>query len=700
MSFINSSRGGSLGFLPARSTGFKDRGTALWQRDFIGMVDVRKRVTWPEGGVGEFEFHIDTVGDLNGADMWSVSQNPKEGAPRPIPMWRFSTPCVTIAPEEDDGDPPNCTVPGNQMFYLPWHHKDANNPFPFPDHSVAERQYAPISCNPKREIEAWSHVPAGVIGISLALGDEDELSNVFLPTDQRLIAGSGGSKFASTKVCDCEGWEISTLCNGVPEGTDRTAPLNTLTRVIPHPLQQIGPCAIQGPFLSLQLVKDACAAQLSAGCMSFQRNMGRDFTAGMMSHQDFGGPFDPGHRANDKHKIWQDPDGNKGNALHFSIDALWFLDEIHDAPMKFDSDYVPSELGDNPIQVTLDYDRDSKHIFCGDEKDGIWRWSAWLNEDYSEPPSSDDPRRGPERWPFPPFSWFFDRAGGAPGGSGGAFTPSWLYGDGGNPFPAQPPMAIQQDGAGTPLFTFFDPEDLVRKTERGHERAGTERLGRTRTVEAKIVSDKDATQRGILISHMEKSFPCVLARPQFVHKDAVDFRNWKSGKHKALMQDSKYSTPVTARLEAIGLQVGTDAPGWTYTKEPGEFRGRYNVPSAAGGFVLLSPDVGLEDHAFGSYSSADDNAEASLIIAPDSSFLKFGTPDPTNPALISSGFGLDYSSSFLRFRRWDGSAWSDTMSMDSTGVTFDKALILADAGALTIASGVVTVTGSYHSIKN
>jgi len=654
--FLSNSRDIQTGFFALQSPNFSQRGFSLSFREMIGAARVDDRLTWErDEDFGRLVYDRDSVGDIHGGQLWEIGSGSEDHPPREIPMWRFATPVVMSQPPEEV-DEPDCDNRNHRLTFSPWKEAADDYPYPLPDERLEGFDVKIPSADPAGGGDPiWPHIPAGVVGISLTTNEEEAQQNLFLPTDPRLIANTAGDPSANTLVCDCEGFEISTPLNGRPGGTIRIANLNTGFKVIPSPLA--GNCGLRGPFLALQADADPCL-DTSAGAISFQNARGRNYTAGMFGwggRQTWNPPFHPGHDTDDMHKIAVDPDGNRINVLHMWIDANWYANKKKDGPLDFRKDDFPqTKRGDTAWEVDLLFDTGTEQEdHCGEKKFGKWRWVAWSNEDSSTSGGDTGIQPGPPL-------------------NGGGHSHGDEFGVGGRDR-LEPPG--QGGGAGLDDDRHWP-----------------------------MIGDDDAGRREHLIAYVEKGFPGLLARPQFFASGRPDFRTKIIGKSKQQVDQLRRETPLTARLESIGQQSASE---WSYAKDPGSLLGRYPSGSASGGFVLTSSDVGVEDHVLGTYDSTDDNAEASLVIAPDSSFVKFGTPDPTNEAMISSGFGIDYASvsSTMRVRRWSGSAWSSHLSLDSTGTTADdtlrcsKALVLEDGGVLQIMSGEVTVTASYHSLK-
>ncbi len=651
--FINDSRTTSLGYLPLQSPHFAQgfgRDMSLSFREHVGAVRVETRRTWPEG-FGDYQYDIDSVGDIHGGQLWQRNPNPAGGATaREIPMWRFATPSIM---QTSENDVPHCAEADQGLFYRPWRDVQPDNPFLNPDDRLEEFQYKNPSCDPAQQVKVWNNQPAGVVGISLTTNDEEQQQNLFLPTDPRLIANTIGDPTFSTQVCDTEGWEISTPINGVPAGAQRIAALNTAFRVIPDPIG--GNCGLVGKFLALQGPTDNCH-RTSAGAFAFQQGQGRVYTAGMWSSDRWNGPLHPGApRGADMHHLGDDVDGNSINSLHLWTEANFFRDDQFDGPLHFEGSYPGSKRGDTAFEVELVYDGALRQVdHCGRERFGKWRWIAWVNEDSSTGSGSTGIQEGPPL-------------------NGGGHSHGDEFGVGGGRERLDPPGP----GGGAGIDDQRWP----------------------------YIGDDDAQEREHLISYVEKGFPGLLARPQFFASGTPDFRTKIRGKSKQQVDKLRSSTPLTGRLEAIGLQDGAE---WLYKKTPGAMTGRYPSGVADGGFVLQSPDVGLEDFALGTYDSTADHSTTSFLIAPDFSRLALGTPDPTNAEIMSAGFALDYESTTpsLRLRHWSGSAWTSYLTASAaSGLEADanlsakKALVLADGGALTISGGAVTVTASYHSLK-
>lgn len=133
----------------------------------------------------------------------------------------------------------------------------------------------------------------------------------------------------------------------------------------------------------------------------------------------------------------------------------------------------------------------------------------------------------------------------------------------------------------------------------------------------------------------EVSIPAILMRPQLAQQGVIDYRNWNLPTDRALRTLDKYS-PITARIESYGRQTGNQ---WNYTNRP--ISAKYLGGTAPGGFVILPPEVGMEDRtAPTAFVPADRTISTSYFMAGPGARIGTGVPSVATGA-IDTGWSIN-----------------------------------------------------------
>lgn len=513
--------------------------------------------------------------------------------------------------------------------------------------------------------------PKGWPGVVVPGSDLGTYQDLFLPGGGALVAPHwGGRGELGTLVYDVK--------NGDEIDKDRKANLQTLTRVYRRPNTCAGPLFgdVSGYSLAWQLglARDGWGGR---GTVADAPNLSGPSPGGIMTSTVQGSPqqlaavsarlssfLEVGH-AGDKHRLGTNEDGEHMNAAHLAgKTTFFFLDSTRDAPLEFsDAPYPKTKpLAGVEVPVYLSYDQASKHGFLCGEKDGLHRW--WTRSAIVPPPPPPPPPGDGPGYPGgggPTWGWPTGPGKGSSGGGGGVLGGGSKDGEG-DPFGPQTPYdPLNPDGPQPWTLDPYDPHNpanpfdpqnpyrppLVETIEQDPARGGVVLVqSQGGVVVESTPMDRDAygawvQQRaqqlttpqggegddarhreaclGYAQSVNELSVPALLARPQSAHPGNKDYRNatsWGGTDAARLVNE----TPVAGRLEAVGLQSST---GWgPFTKTPG--RGRYCGGTVDGGFMLLPPEVGVEQI----YDGTVPETRSRTVIAACYSAVAYGCIDP------------------------------------------------------------------------
>lgn len=275
---------------------------------------------------------------------------------------------------------------------------------------------------------------------------------------------------------------------------------------------------------------------------------GTNRTIGLASQHE-SGPLDTGGET-DQHHIGADADAHQINALHLSTNALFRRSDEEDAPLAFEF-WQRSIPGPHPIPVHLGLDANASHPFVCGSKKGLWKWFAESHIYTCEPPKFGDNPKG--------------------GDGGGKHIP-----------PERIPPIEDPSGEGK-IPPIKDPKFPPIETPTG----STWR----KYIQGKFIQSTTLGEGAHLFSAMttELAIPALLGRPQIINSGARDLRNMMFI-DETTRREIDRTSPITYRLEAFGKQANMD---WVYSQKPA--LQKYPGGTVQGGFVLLPPEIGMED---------------------------------------------------------------------------------------------------------
>lgn len=171
---------------------------------------------------------------------------------------------------------------------------------------------------------------------------------------------------------------------------------------------------------------------------------------------------------------------------------------------------------------------------------------------------------------------------------------------------------------------------------------------------------------------MEMAVPAWLARPEPVSGAAQALKNDLDPGMYHVHRTVDAFTPLTGRVEAWGAQgkrTGsswlTSSFSWAYTHRPDRYR--YEGGTASGGFLVLPPEVGMEDvdSDFLPPSSGINVSTTMLAVGPGALFAA-GTPDLENGGM-ATGYTWRDDSGTLRFASSASSVLTDRVAITAEG---------------------------------
>lgn len=381
------------------------------------------------GEVGHWVYDPDSVGDILGGQLW-------EAETRDIPLWRFATPVVADTPipligggtEQEEGICPILTAP--DMVIRPIYDKTYA-----PDMRV---KTLPLNLPTFDGAQLWPKFPLGGIGISLTANREQEQEDLYFPVDPNLYAvNRAGDPDIGTRVYDLKPfhradenrwarlqsfwrvikWPETIDLPAPPPDTGTTPPcwefpedLSALAwSLMPSWCDNVGwGLVVDQPPLG-QGVAHGPGLGVGPGTVGGPRSLAAQspFVIGMTSKFEHG-PFDVGN-VNEMHTLGKDADNNPINSLHITTNALYRMDDTHDAPLQFDPAAWEDPF-DAPylVPVFLRVDPNEPHGWiCGTARPGMWKWVSKCVL-YTQATSSDTgagagsaPATGPDAPPAP-----------------------------------------------------------------------------------------------------------------------------------------------------------------------------------------------------------------------------------------------------------------------------------------------------------
>lgn len=475
--------------------------------------------------------------------------------------------------------------------------------------------------------------PGGFRGIVKTTTREDQQEEIFLPTDNILVAVNVGQ--------DTDYGTIVVDTNDQNEiDPDRAARLQSAFRVIKYP-EGMDTCAI-GFQLGPSGQKDTKGYFVDRRAGQFDGQavvLDGQIAIAKGSYLD-GGPFDCG-TGKCKHKVAEDDDGNPVSMLHISTQALFRKNDIEDGPLKFENTLPPPNLDlSQRIDCHLSWDEDKQ------------RWYWWTTS------------------PMTPV-WVPN-------------TPSWPTGTTGTgtnvPTTTHPNVATMS----RPVM----PTDVGRTADPVNNGVPTydpryRRIGADGTLYDPFSSDSvsntvtnrsenriDSTPANgmfLMASLSPMMAPALAFRPQSYTAGALETGVFNPPSERSA--EKAANAPITAMASAFGAQGGTMNQGgygnsetgaqgdpWVYNQQParskktGSRNSRYKGGTSSGGIVWHPPETDLRDVDDGMQPSNVTLSTIYILTAP-SAYFGAGVPQMVNGS-IKDGFswGVDATTGDLVFR--------------------------------------------------
>lgn len=393
--YINESRRGDsgIGFLALQDHGWQQAGVSLDQR--ITLMGVRAldrdRDEYP---VGYYNYEAGTIGDIIGSNLWQSSAVTTSGSSssnaegRELHGWRFTPwPVKTIefkdpmkpttqAGLRGGGHCRGAEVPAGNIHMLP----------------IRDGQWGIDPRFQKKPVNFAPGLPkpaVGTHGIVVSADNEGQQDDLFfsMETGRMIAVNWAGDPSMGSLVAD--------LNANSEVDPDRVARLQSAFRVIKT--KKAKGC--------VNFVDNVIALQMGpSGCGDATGGIVWDTKTGGVLGQNMGsGPLTVGDPKEDKHKLSVDEDGHHINSAHISTNAYFFMDNIYDAPLKFDSRWGGASVGQESFEVYLEYDEDWQHAHKCGLREGIWRWRSTATVGSSTvppPPTGIPPAGGPPMIPI------------------------------------------------------------------------------------------------------------------------------------------------------------------------------------------------------------------------------------------------------------------------------------------------------------
>jgi len=678
---------------PLQHNKYFQGGWSLEQRSSLLAYRIMGRKTG-ESQIGHWKYEELSLGDIHGGQLLYQVKGK-----RPIPMWRFATPVVvstigrtdtpSVNPFRTSQPPPVASLnpftgsqipksgPGStvaEQGFSPIRQACAVligfevlpiiNPqptgtptfdprFPLPliaslDKYVEDKRFKPLT--PDLPIRGgkkmWPKFPRDYFGISLISQEENVQQDLFHPTDPRLIAvHRNGDVEMGTLVCDMD--------KDFKIDLDRMARLQSFAHVIKKP--KICGGSPDENAIAWQISPSGCKDVLGGFVWESRGNL-----VGMASQRE-SGFFEVGSFG-DKHKLGEDEDGNPINSLHLSTAAYFFRNAEEDGPLHFEGKYEEPSEAPNSTRVHLEFDTEEPHSFVCGQRKGKWRWRSeaviYVPEPDPIPTIDFPPFPTPARPTRPPVG----AGGGVPVGGGAVPTipiPGLIDTSTPHDESQYRPVNMPTESSGTVRPTVATPGGGQFSTL-GMGGLAVDPLTGEITL-GSLIHPTQTTDKNkpIGASTMEVSTPGLLARPQqFTNSGKKDLRNNPKPKREDVKSVDR-NNPVTLRMEAFGAEggltnsyegtrAGASGDPWNYTNRPNN--ARYRGGTANGGFVLLPPEIGLEDYRLISgITDAFEIAPADSIQQSESFFiagpgvsLGVGRPNLAS-GKIGRGFGFKFN---------------------------------------------------------
>lgn len=183
---------------------------------------------------------------------------------------------------------------------------------------------------------------------------------------------------------------------------------------------------------------------------------------------------------------------------------------------------------------------------------------------------------------------------------------------------------------------------------------------------------------------MNEGKGAILGIPQNVTREELDLRT-SMGATEDEWREQMARRPVTSRLEPFGAEEGDD---WDYTQRPRS--SRYPGGTGNGGWVLLPPEVGLEDVG-SDYAPSNRSLSTPYWTIGPGAQLGFGLPDNTTGDLQDCGWRMNRqvsnSESYLHFQGRRSGTWSDVMKLHKGAAGSEPDLVFGGADGIVLPSG-------------
>jgi len=200
---------------------------------------------------------------------------------------------------------------------------------------------------------------------------------------------------------------------------------------------------------------------------------------------------------------------------------------------------------------------------------------------------------------------------------------------------------------------------------------------------------------------MEIAFPALLAQPQMVSRAMPNYKNWTSPDLGMIEGEVDSYTPITGRIEAWGAQgdkngsdiIGSSFP-WQYTNWPDKYR--YRPGTASGGFLVLPPEVGMEDTdtSFIPTASGTSVSDTIFAVGPGAQFGA-GRPDLESGGMLEGYTWRDDGGGLIWGTNWYSArtdrVWFSPTGMVGIGVSPSTDLHIKNNEGSPIAADLVTI---------
>jgi hypothetical protein len=555
---------------------------------------------------------------------------------------------------------------------------------------AADGRFEPKDANPPKLAgeNAWGKIPKGHYGIVLATTEEYKQTDLFMPTDRRLVAVNyAGDHEMGSPVCD--------LTENFEYDIDRMAFLQSALRVLKIPPGE------KHNALGFQLGPSGCGD--TRGGYFVDRDPGSgDGTSKVVGQGSVyeGGPFDCG-TGKCKHKRGLDKDKNKYVSLHITTRALFRKDDEKDGPLRFEDKYEEGYDRSQIVPVHL--------AWTGVD----WAW--WTTTDwYWSPPPPPPP------YPPPPYP---------PDGSNPPSSPPTPPTPPTPPDPPSPPPAPPPKPPYSPVPTidkykyedrygkFIPLDDPQTYLTAPQSAAGDYLAGKDGNLGTIHGFDPTENQTSFLGTTGLVASPGLLAHAQNFSLGMLDLATTMDPGAAALAKHAS-ENPITATQQAVGAEGGSipgytyptppsppapppPAPAppspappsppppapptpptpptppatsptgqgaerdpWAYTQRPGA-GGKFYCGTCPGGWVILPPEVSMADAPSGFAPPGVTKSTTYFTVGPGAYFAA-GTPETANGGVATGySWGVDTATGNLVFRTHP----TDTIATDAIRFT-------------------------------